>query len=224
MIDFVKQPRLDVFKAWMVKGAEFSEQMEFPRLKRAEYKPEGAIPFDKAVQFDRAGKTKYYGQWVHFYIHDYCFERIWNNPRQYLKTLKRFEGVITPDFSMYRELPLVMQMWNTYRNRAIGYWLQNNGVNVIPNVSWGDERTYGFAFEGLEKGGTVAVSTCGGIQNRVDRRYFAKGLAKMAEALEPGTIVNYSCTPDDIFYEYKERGIKVIEIENYSLTVRKAAK
>lgn len=115
-----------------------------------------------------------------------------------------------------------MQIWNTYRNRAIAYWLQSNGVNVIPNIRWGDERTYKFAFEGIEQSGTVAISTNGCIRNKTDRYYFIKGLTKMVEALKPDTIVNYSYTPDNIFGQYREQGIEIIQIENYALTVRKA--
>jgi len=114
-----------------------------------------------------------------------------------------------------------MQIWNTYRNRAIAYWLQNNGVNIIPNIRWGDERTYPFAFEGIERGGTVAISTNGCIQKKLDRHYFTKGLAKMVDTLKPDTIINYSYTPDDIFASYRNQGIEIIPIENYTLTVRK---
>lgn len=130
--------------------------------------------------------------------------------------------MITPDFSLYREMPLAMQIWNTYRNRAIGYWLQSNGIPIVPNVRWGDERTYAFAFEGLEHGGTVAISTNGCIRRKLDRQYFKEGLAKMVEILTPETIVNYSYAPEDIFSEYRKHGISVICIENYADTVRKA--
>lgn len=117
MTDFSKQPRLDVFKSNLVKGAYFSPTYEFPLIKRTSYKPEKAIPFDKA------SASKNLEQWIHFYIHDRNFERVWNNPKQYLGIFKRFDGVITPDFSLYRELPLAMQIWNTYRNRALAFWL-----------------------------------------------------------------------------------------------------
>jgi hypothetical protein len=115
-----------------------------------------------------------------------------------------------------------MQIWNTYRNRALAYWLQSNGVAIIPNIRWGDERTYAFAFEGIEKGGTVAVSTNGTLRNKTDRNYFTKGLTKMVEVLKPDTVVNYSYTPDDIFTQIREQSIEVIQIENYARTVRKA--
>lgn len=119
--------------------------------------------------------------------------------------------------------PLAMQIWNTYRNRALAYWLQSNGVRIVPNVRWGDERTYTFAFEGLLPGGSVAISTNGCIRGKMERRYFQKGLAAMMEALKPETIINYSQTPDDLFAEYIDQGIRVVQIENYMLIVRAQA-
>lgn len=140
----------DVFKSALVAGAQFSPIFEFPQLKAGDTKPTQAIPFEKAY----AVKASNCQHWVHFYTHDHHFECVWNNPKRYLPMLQRFAGVISPDFSLYRELPLVMQLWNTYRNRAIAFWLQREGVNIIPNVRWGDERSYEFAFEGLPQGGT----------------------------------------------------------------------
>ena len=158
---------------------------------------------------------------MHFYTHDRHFECVWNNPTRYLLVLRRFSGVITPDFSLYREMPLAMQVWNSYRNRAIAFWLQREEVPIIPNVRWGDERTYAFAFEGLAQGGTVAVSTNGMLRSKVDRAYFAAGLARMVEVVKPETIVNYSQTPEDIFGPHRERGIAVIELAHYALYIRK---
>jgi glycerol kinase len=141
---------------------------------------------------------------------------VWNKPDRYLSIFKRFAGVITPDFSLYWNMPLAMQIWNTYRNRALGYWLQNNGVPIVTNVSWGDERTYAFAFEGLAKGGAYAVSTNGCIRNKANRYSFIKGLKKMVEALEPKTIVNYPYYSKDIFERYEKRGIEIITLPHWS--------
>ena len=82
----------------------------------------------------------------HFFEDDYLFERLWRNPKIYLPILKQYNGVILPDFSLYRDMPLVMQLWNIYRSRAIGCWLQSNGIKVIPDVRFGDERTYHCCF------------------------------------------------------------------------------
>lgn len=208
-------PRIDVFKSDLVKDADFVGQYEFACIRKSDHIPQKAVPFDKSVKItDR-------NQWVHFYIHDYQFERLWKQPNLYLSRLISFNGVITPDFSVCREMPLAMQIWNTYRNRAIGHWLQSNEIPIIPNVRWGDERTYSYAFDGIEPGGTISVSTCGCIHNKQDRYYFIKGLEKMVEVLNPPVIVNYSQTPDDIFAKYKKAGIIVVELEYYRYTNHK---
>ena len=207
--------RLDVFKSELVRGARFSPVYEFPLLKKVAFRPEQAIPFEKAY------KATDCSQWVHFYTHDRNFECVWNNAKRYLPMFGRFAGVITPDFSLYREMPLAMQLWNIYRNRAISFWLQREGIPIVHNVRWGYERTYAFAFEGLPKGGTFAVSTNGSLRKKVDREYFTTGLARMVEVLQPETIVNYSGTPDEIFGPYREQGLEIIEIPHFSHTFKK---
>lgn len=120
-------------------------------------------------------------------------------------------------------MPLAMQIWNTSRNRAISFWLQREGVPIVPNVRWGDERTYAFAFEGLPQGGTVAVSANGALRKKVDRGYFKADLERMMEELQPQTIINYSQTPDDVFGECGKRGIEIIQIPHHALSARKEA-
>ena len=137
----------DVFHAFLVKNAEYDSYIELPIIKTSNYLPGKLIPFSIAM----ARNCTDFDCWVMFFEHDVKFERLWNNPVRYLSKLKKFKGVITPDFSLYRNMPLVMQMWNTYRNRALAYWLQNNVIEVIPNVRFGDERTYSFCFDGIEK-------------------------------------------------------------------------
>lgn len=212
-----RHQRYDVFKSELVKTAQFSPIFELPQLKPVHFTPANAIPFEKA--YSKATDKN----WLHFYTHDHIFECVWNNPNRYLPVFKRIAGVITPDFSIYREMPLAMQIWNTYRNRALAFWLQREGVPIIPNIRWGDERTYAFAFEGLPKGGTVAISTNGLLRNKLDREYFKQGLAVMIEALRPQTVVNYSRMPDDIFGPYRNNGPELIEIPYYAFSARKEA-
>lgn len=63
--------------------------------------------------------------------------------------------------ALYRDMPLVMQLWNIYRSRAIGSWLQENEIKVIVNMRWGDERTYRISCEGVTRKCTIAVGTNG---------------------------------------------------------------
>ena len=106
----------DVFHAFLVKNANYDSSLEIPCLKNEFRTPQKLITFSKAI------RSTEYDAWVHFYEDDTSFERLWNRPNTYLPILKKFKGVISPDFSVYRDMPLVMQQWNIYRCRALGHW------------------------------------------------------------------------------------------------------
>ena len=159
--------------------------------------------------------------WVAFYEYDRKFERLWHNPRQYLPRLQKFNGIISPDFSLYRNMPLVMQAWNTYRGRALAAWLQSNGLEIIPNVRYNDERTYDFCFDGIEKNKSVAVGTHGCLKTKEDILYFKLGLAVMVNRLTPKNIIVYGTAPDRIFQPYRNRGINILVFESEFAKTRK---
>lgn len=144
-INSIQKMKRDIFRAFLVERAEYEGVEEIPCIRTSNLVPERVIPFSKAL------KTNDYDQWVVFYEQDEKFFRLWNTPRKYLNILKKFQGVITPDFSLYRNMPLVMQKWSTYQGKAIGVWLQNEGIEVIPNIRFADERSYEFCFDGVEK-------------------------------------------------------------------------
>lgn len=200
--------RYDVFKSYLVMNADYSSDEELPVLHTSKLLP------NKCITFSEAMRTKDYNQWVVFYEHDYMFERIWNNPQQYLERLKRFNGVITPDFSLYRSMPLVMQKWSTYKSRAIGNWLYENGIEIIPNIRFADSRTYDFVFDGIDVNSTVSIGTHGCIKSKEDREYFIKGLKVLIERLEPKNLVVYGPLPCDIFQVYIDQGINIINFKN----------
>ena len=53
----------------------------------------------------------------------------------------------------------VLQLYNVFRNRWCGAYFSNKGIRVVPTVSWGDESTFDFCFDGIPRGSTAAVST-----------------------------------------------------------------
>jgi hypothetical protein len=166
------------------------------------------------IAFSKALKSKDYNQWIHFYEDDSAFERIWNNPRRYLSILRRYRGVISPDFSLYRDMPLVMQQWHTYRNRAIAFWLQENDIPIICNVRWADERSYSFCCAGVPKGGIIAVGSHGCIKIREDRYYFVSGLDYVIKELSPKVIIVYGSAPKEIFDKYRKNGIEILQFNS----------
>lgn len=186
----------DVFHAFLVEDAEFEGELEIPCIKEVDYIPNKFISFSRAIAEDN------HNQWVHFYEDDVRFERLWNRPNRYLPILKKFNGVITPDFSVYRDMPLIEQQWNIYRSRAIGHWLQKNEVPVITNVRWGDERTFELSCVGVPTNSIIAVGSHGCIKNVEDKKYFIDGLDYVVKRLAPKTLVVYGTVPDSIFEKY----------------------
>lgn len=206
----------DVFHAFLVKNANYETELEIPSIKSESSIPQKLIPFSKAVS------STDYDCFVHFYEDDASFERIWNKPQKYLHILKKYKGVITPDFSIYRDMPLVMQQWNTYRNRAIGCWLQDNGISVITNVRWGDERTYSFCCAGVPQNGIIAVGSHGCIKLLQERLYFINGLEYSVNTLKPKIIIVYGTAPNYIFDKYRNQDIEILRFDsNFMQTHRK---
>lgn len=97
---------------------------------------------------------------VHFFVDDYQFERIWNRPKTYIKLLQRYKAVMSPDFSTYGDMPLVLQMYNHYRKQWIGKLMQEYGITVIPTVRCStDPRSYDFFLDGIPKHSVIAMSS-----------------------------------------------------------------
>ena len=206
----------DVFRAFLVKNAQFASDLEIPCIAPETSLPQRMIPFSKAIS------STDYDQWVHFYEDDVNFERIWNNPRKYLPILKKFDGVISPDFSVYRDMPLVMQQWNIYRGHAIGHWLQEHSIPLIANVRWGDERTYKLSCAGVATEGTIAVGSHGCIKLAKEREYFSAGLAYVIKTLKPKVIIVYGTAPDSVFGKYRRAGITILQFDSsYAVNHRK---
>lgn len=198
----------DVFHAFMVRNATYEGELEFPCIA-----PEGSLP-SKIVPFSKAISGTDFDAWIHFYEDDASFERIWNSPQKYLSILKRYEGVIAPDFSVYRDMPLVMQYWNIYRSHAVAVWLQDNGVPVLANVRWGDERTFIACCTGIPRNATIAVGSHGCIKILAERKFFVQGLEYVVQVLNPKTIIVYGSTPEVVFGKYKEAGIQILQFDS----------
>lgn len=166
----------------------------------------------RLIGFNEVKTAKEFDSGVHFYIDDYQFERIWNNPEKYIPLLNKFECVFTPDFSLYDNFPLALMIWNTYRSRMIGQILQQNNIDVIPTISWGDDRSYEFCFDGIPVKSTVSISTIG--IKKDTRRYqvFKDGFIEMIKRLKPLNIIVYGGKVD-VLNDYS-KNINFIYFEN----------
>ena len=123
---------------------------------------------------------------LHCFVDDYRFEPLWKSPARFTASLLAAPLLLTPDFSLYDDWPLPLQLWNAYRSRWIARWLQDLGARVVPAVSWAGPASFPFAFTGIPRGSAVAVTTTGRTRFR---EAFAAGYRAMVDVVHPCLVV-----------------------------------
>lgn len=190
----------------LVKGAIFDGIFEIPTLRAPKHIliPDGITPFTFR---NRDGNNR--KEAISFNEVDVNFSEILIQPEMYLEDIRKYAAMISPDCSLYRDAPLAVQIANVYRNRAIGFYYQKNGIYVIPQIRWGTEENYTtkvlpekVAFLGAPKHSIVAVGTYGCISDKENKYYFQAGLEAMLEELEPVDVLVYGSMPSCIFDSY----------------------
>lgn len=176
---------------------------QMPIIKNDDFIPSDLIGFNYA----KTSENKNTG--IHFYLDDYQFERLWNNPDEYIDILKQYECILSPDFSLYLDMPMPMKIWNIYRSRQIGQYYQSMGIKVIPTLSWAEKETFEFAFKGIPKGSIVSISTIGVKRDKDALQIWRDGMDAMIKEIEPSTILVYG---GELDYDYGD--IEVIYYEN----------
>lgn len=176
---------------------------QMPTIKNDNYVPSDLIGFNYA----KSSKNKDCG--IHFYVDDYQFERVWNAPEKYIDILKEYDCILSPDFSLYMDMPMPMKIWNIYRSRQIGAFYQSKGIKVIPTMSWAEKETFEFCFQGIPEGSVVSVSTIGVKEDKNALKIWNEGMKEMIKRIHPSTILVYGGKLD---FDYGD--IKVIYFEN----------
>ena len=163
---------------------------QMPIIKACDYVPTDLIGFNYAKSTDNTNCG------VHFFIDDYQFERVWNSPDENIERLRKFQCVLTPDWSLYMDMPMALKVWNVYRQRLIGQIFQDSGLTVIPTLSWAEPETYNFCFDGIEQGGTVAVSTVGVMKSESAKAIWTDGMCEAMKRIKPKNIICYGSKID----------------------------
>lgn len=207
----------DGFKHLLIEGAEFVGHLDYPKIEKPKTYiiPSNLYPFSKR-------KYAIMEDGICFYEYDDNFAKVLATPEKYIEEFKKYNCIISPDNSIYIDMPLCLQQVNTYINRALNFYYQKNGVYVIPNVSWSDDRSYTpdgngdtFAFLGLPKNSIVCVSSYGVIKNPVNRYHFINGFRAMLSELEPEIVLVYGSMPDKYFDGFKDK-TKLYHYDNYT--------
>lgn len=188
-----KNERLRTDEAYNLPWVDLSRTEGFyqmPTIEREAHTPSGLVGFNYALTSD----DKSMG--VHFYVDDYQFERIWNDPHKYIEVLRDYDCVLTPDFSLYMDMPISMKIWNVFRSRLIGQMMQDAGLIVIPTVSWAERATFDFAFDGLPENGVLSISTIGVKQDKAAFEIWKAGTEELLKRKKPKTLLIYGGAVD----------------------------
>lgn len=142
------------------------------------------LSFVDAKKDDNENKDKT----IHFFTYDWKFEKVYQNADEELEKLKQYYAVLSPDFSIFTNMPLALQIESIFKNRWCGAYWQSKGLKVIPTVSWGDERSFHFCFDGIEEGSIVAVST---YYRENCEEEFMLGYNEMLKRIKPSMVLCY---------------------------------
>lgn len=134
---------------------------------------------------------------VNFFLDDYQFERLWNAPNKYIRSLSKFNALASPDFSLYSDFPKAVQIFNHYRKHWLARYWQDMGMTVIPTISWSDEESFDWCFDGEPVGGIVMVSNCGCMKRQDTKEGFLKGYTEMLNRLQPKQVLFFAHTFDE---------------------------
>ena len=184
-----------------------SNEWNIPDLKKVDIEINDVklIAADRLQKVRNADRSKF----VHFFLNDLKLETYYNKYIIHPTKLALFAGVLTPDFSLYRDMPLAVQMMNTFKNRWCGAFWQEWGFTVIPTMSWSTEESYKFCFLGVPQQSVVAISSVGVLGK--DKEFFLSGYREMMKRLQPKTVICQGrpfveAEQNTIFVPYDYRG------------------
>ena len=159
---------------------------DFPIIKKQEINIDEIefLSYTNAKKEDAENRNKT----IHFFTYDWKFDKVYNTPEEEFEKLKQYKYLLSPDFSIFTDMPLALQIESIFKNRWCGAYWQSKGLKVIPTISWGDERSFDFCFDGIEEGSVVAVCTYYR-ENCEDE--FMLGYNEMIKHIKPSIIICY---------------------------------
>lgn len=197
--------RRDDSNASLLKGLTLVAPYDIPRIGPSQRVPEKLIAFSEIRSKSKPDPES----WVHFFEDDYRFQRFWTSPESIFPRLQGFAGVISPDFSVYRNMPVAMKMHQVYRNQLLGARMQADGLNVIANVRLSGRDSIPYAIAGTPRNSTVAVGLHGVTRDRDNRRHVIEEIGIICAELAPSHLVVYGSAAYGVLDYPRERGIEV---------------
>ena len=194
----------DSFQAFLVEGANFTENEEYPIIEDwmiSQEPPKRIMPFDKALNY-RGDLSDVY---VCTYARDCTFERVRRNPQLYLDFFNRCGGLIGFDFSVHTDMPVIKQKSQMNDNLSLTYYYGNHSNKVIPNIRYGIDELADEFLSAIPKHSLIAIGTHGFIKETQQKAEWYCFLEKIIDVLDPLGIIVYGKLSGHIFKEFENK-------------------
>jgi hypothetical protein len=200
-----RKDRHDVFNARLLKGLTVVGPYDIPRIEPCQLVPAKLIAFSEAMSMPYPDPDA----WVHFYEDDHRYMGMWNKPEAQFHRLGSFAGVISPDFSVYRNIPVAQKIDHIYRNQLLGARMQADGASVIANVRLSGRSSIPYALAGAPRRSTIAIGLHGCTKDKSNRPYVIEEVAIICEELSPSSIVAYGSAGYGVLDHPRRLGVPV---------------
>lgn len=128
-----------------------------------------------------------------FYVDDYRFEPWWAEPDVYVGKMLN-SGItmaLSPNYSLWGDDAEAIHIYNTYRSRWLGRYMQEAGIMVIPDVNWSRPSSFDFCLAGIPKNAPcISVQIQNG-STEAEMRSQRYSLMKVIDELEPQHLLIY---------------------------------
>lgn len=183
---------------------------DFPQLAQVNYLPEEPVlPFNYLKSTVTKGRY-----WYHCFTSEKNFHRLYGSFREYVEILRQTKGIISADFSLFRDYPEEILIDKCRANRLVDYALQQAGIPMIPTAGFAGEDSWEWCFDGLPTNSTVAITTnCLG-RDRETHRLFVGGVNFMVRKLQPTAIVVCGKVPDWLMTKFPS--VQIVHVKSYS--------
>lgn len=90
---------------------------------------------------------------VGFYTDDKRFEKTWDDPPYVARKILNRQPIacVTPNFSLWGDMPKAVKIWSSYRSRWVGRYWQECGIKVIPDIQTSDISSLEYCLAGIPK-------------------------------------------------------------------------
>lgn len=176
---------------------------------------------------DRAEYLKTENTAVGFYEYDETFDGpngLWNSivyddQKKLHDFVERFKGckyIIEPDYTVAGDLPDICNNHASFKARVVGAWLKmNTSAEIIPNISYVNEKSLTHCFKGIEEGSFMAYSTKGNLRGKEGRDFICKSINVAIDSIHPIGILIFttssSLSENDAIFDYaKKHEVKIL--------------